>query len=70
MEAPRAILLRIQEYLNNAKLTFKEVDSFSLRLQGNELVSVESIHGISGYHVVKFSVQSAVSEGIIEYLGQ
>lgn len=70
MEAPRAILLKIEEYLSRAKVIFKEIDLFSLRLQNNEVISVESIHGISGYHVVKFTTNSPVSESIIDFLSQ
>lgn len=63
-------MLKIEEYLTSAKVVFKEIDLFTLRLAGNEVVSVESIHGISGYHVVKFSMNSPMSESIIDFLSQ
>lgn len=68
MEAPRTILLRIVEHLNAQKVSFKEVDLFTVRLASNELISVESIHGISGYHIVKFSNSNTVSEGLLQHL--
>ena len=56
------------EHLKSIGVQFKEVDLFSIRLQSGETISVESIHGIAGYHIVKFSSNSSLSEGIIEYL--
>jgi hypothetical protein len=65
MEPPRSIIQRVEEYLTSSKVAFKEVDLFSVRLGGGELISVESIHGIGGYHIVKFSAGSALNEGVL-----
>lgn len=70
MEAPRIIALKICDFLNKGKMVFKEVDSFTLRLQNNEVISVESIHGLGGYHIVKFSNYSSFADSIIDFLSQ
>lgn len=61
MEAPRTILIKIMDHLSKLKITFKEIDMFSLKLSTGEVVSIESIHGISGYHLVKFALNSPIS---------
>ena len=67
-EAPKTIMEKIIELLHTLKPPFKDIDNFTLRVQTGETVSVESIHGISGYHIVKFSSNTALNDKVIEHL--
>jgi hypothetical protein len=54
MENAKTLFDKIVSLLGKLKLRYQEVDTFSLTM-GNQQISIESVQGISGLHLVKFN---------------
>lgn len=64
-------MTRIMTYLAKINIKFMENDPYSLLLlQDNEKITVESVQGISGLHLVKFNTNNPLNESIIEILSK
>ena len=54
MENAKTLFDKIVSLLGKLKLRYQEIDAFSLTM-GNQQISVESVQGIAGLHLVKFN---------------
>jgi hypothetical protein len=54
MENAKTLYDKITTLLSKLKLRYQEVDAYSLSM-GSQQISIESVQGIVGLHLVKFN---------------
>lgn len=69
MENAKTLFDKIIGLLSKLKLRYQEVDAYSLSM-GSQQISIESVQGIAGLHLVKFNAEHPVNQTIIEVLSK
>jgi hypothetical protein len=69
MENAKTLYDKIVNLLGKLKLRYQEVDVYSLSM-GSQQISIESVQGIPGLHLVKFNGEHPVNQTIIEVLSK
>jgi hypothetical protein len=71
MDNPRNIMLKVIQCLTNRlNMKYQELDAYSLQVADSEQISVESIQGVAGYYLLKFSTNHPLNEAIVDYVAR
>jgi DNA relaxase NicK len=69
MENAKTLFEKVVGLLSKLKLRYQEVDAYSLSM-GSQQISIESVQGIAGLHLIKFNAEHPVNQTIIEVLSK
>jgi hypothetical protein len=64
MENAKTLYDKIVNVLSKLKLRYQELDPFSLTM-GAQQISIESVQGIAGLHLIKFNSEHPVNQTIL-----
>ena len=69
MEQPKSLLEKIVNLLIKLNVRYTEPEAYSVSGGGLQL-SIESVQGISGLHLVKFQAEHPLNEAVLEVLSK
>lgn len=70
MENPKNLYEKITNLLVKMNVRYYEPEVFSLQANGGPQLSIESVQGIAGLHLVKFQNDHPLNQTILEVLSK